>query len=98
LTRLSTFWKRIRHHPVKRIIILTAGWICVGLGIVGLFLPILQGVLLIGLGLWLLSKESTLMRRLTDRLKEKFPRQHQSLLAWRSRLAALFKRGRQERL
>ena len=89
-------WKL--RQPIKRVIILTAGWICIGLGIAGLFLPILQGVLLIGLGLWLLSKESTLMRRFADRMKEKFPRQHQRLLAWRSRLLALFKRRSQERL
>jgi uncharacterized membrane protein YbaN (DUF454 family) len=85
-------------QPIKRIIILAAGWICIALGIAGLFLPILQGILLIGLGLWLLSKESTLMRRLTDRLAEKFPRQHQRLLAWKSRLLALFKRRSQEPL
>jgi len=77
---------------MKRIVILTAGWICLGLGVVGLFLPVLQGFLLIGCGLWFLSRESTLMRGFSNRLKKRYPRQHERLLAWKSRLIALFKK------
>jgi uncharacterized membrane protein YbaN (DUF454 family) len=77
---------------MKRIAILVVGWVCVGLGIVGLFLPLLQGLLLVGFGLWLLSKESRTVRELTNRLKKRYPRQHQRLLAWKSRVLALFKR------
>jgi len=95
---LGAFWERVRQHPVKRIIILTAGWICIVFGIVGLFLPVLQGFLLIGCGLWLLSKESKVMRRFADRLTKKYPNQHQRLLIWKGRLVALFKRRGQEPL
>lgn len=77
---------------MKRIAILTAGWICLGLGIVGLFLPVLQGFLLIGFGLWLLSKESILMKKFADRLNEKYPSQHQRLQAWKTRLIGIFKK------
>jgi uncharacterized membrane protein YbaN (DUF454 family) len=77
---------------MKRIAILVVGWICVGLGIVGLFLPLLQGLLLVGFGLWLLSKESRTIRELTNRLKKRYPKQHQRLLAWKSQVLALFKR------
>jgi uncharacterized membrane protein YbaN (DUF454 family) len=77
---------------MKRIVILAAGWICLALGIVGLFLPVLQGFLLVGIGLWLLSKESRTIREFTDRLAKRYPRQHQRLLAWKTRLLALFKR------
>ncbi|NOZ78592.1 MAG: hypothetical protein GXP48_05325 [Acidobacteria bacterium] len=41
-----------------RIVVLTFGWILVILGIAGLFLPILQGVLLIAAGLWVLRVEN----------------------------------------
>ena len=40
------------------------------LGIVGLFLPVLQGLLFIGLGLVVLSKHSRLARAGLDRLKK----------------------------
>ncbi|UCD72316.1 MAG: hypothetical protein JSW70_04800 [Syntrophobacterales bacterium] len=77
---------------MKRIMILVAGWICIWLGIMGLFLPILQGFLLIGFGLWLLSKESTVMRRFSNRLQKRYPKEHQRFLAWKSRLVTLFKK------
>jgi uncharacterized membrane protein YbaN (DUF454 family) len=80
------------YRAMKRIAILAAGWICVGLGIVGLFLPVLQGFLLIGCGLWLLSKESRTIGAFSNRLKERYPSQHQRLLVWKGRILALFKR------
>ena len=92
MIRLRVFGDWKLRQPIKRVIIVTAGWICLGLGVVGLFLPVLQGFLLIGLGLWLLSKESMLMRRLANRLKERYPKQHQRLLDWKARLLSLFKR------
>ncbi len=50
-----------------------AGWFLVGLGIVGLFVPVLQGVLLIALGLIVLSRHSAPVRRLVERLRRRFP-------------------------
>jgi hypothetical protein len=41
-----------------RIAVLTLGWICVVLGVVGLFLPILQGGLFLAIGFALLSLAS----------------------------------------
>ncbi|HHQ47719.1 MAG TPA: hypothetical protein ENK19_02415 [Acidobacteria bacterium] len=52
---------------------LAMGWALVALGVVGLFVPILQGVLLISLGLVILSKESPALRRLGRRLGDRFP-------------------------
>jgi len=77
---------------MKRIVILTAGWICIGLGFMGLFLPFLQGLLLIGCGLFLLSKESEVMKRFGNRFKERYPEQYQRLLVWRTRLISRFKK------
>jgi uncharacterized membrane protein YbaN (DUF454 family) len=91
-TDMGSVGRKPHKGAMKRIAILTVGWICLGLGMVGLFLPVLQGFLLIGFGLWLLSKESTLMKKFADRLKEKYPSQHQRLLAWRSRLQGIFKK------
>ncbi len=57
----------------SRLLRLILGWFLVGLGIVGLFVPILQGVLLLSLGLLILSRESPALRRLGRRLGERFP-------------------------
>ena len=58
----------------KRILILIAGWAFVRLGIAGLFLPILQGVLFILIGLIILSSEYVWAHHLLARLKQRFPR------------------------
>jgi uncharacterized membrane protein YbaN (DUF454 family) len=58
---------------IKRIISLTIGWTLILLGVVGLFVPILQGILFILLGLYVLSRESKTARRLLDRLRERYP-------------------------
>jgi uncharacterized membrane protein YbaN (DUF454 family) len=52
-----------------RILRLTAGWSLIAVGVVGLFLPILQGFLFIFSGLAILSTESPWARRLLDKLK-----------------------------
>jgi len=60
-------------RQLVRILTLTLGWLCIVLGVVGLFLPLLQGVLLILLGLYLLSRESITGKRWMDRLQARFP-------------------------
>jgi len=54
----------------RRLVRIVAGTVCIGLGIAGLFLPVLQGVLLLLLGLSLLGKESERVRRYESRLWE----------------------------
>ena len=58
----------------KKIAVVVVGWAFLLLGIVGLFLPILQGVLFILIGLIILSTEYVWAHRLLTRLKTKFPR------------------------
>jgi len=50
---------------------LALGWILVALGITGLFLPFLQGVLFIGLGVGLLLRESPRLRSWAKEMGEK---------------------------
>lgn len=61
-------------QPVKRYLILSLGWFFVVLGILGLFLPILQGILFLTIGLILLSKESEWAKRQLAQLKQKYPK------------------------
>jgi uncharacterized membrane protein YbaN (DUF454 family) len=59
---------------VRRWAMLTGGWFFVALGITGLFLPILQGILFILIGLLILSSEYVWAHRLLERVKQRFPK------------------------
>jgi uncharacterized protein len=58
----------------KRILLLITGWAFILLGIVGLFLPFLQGVLFLLVGLIILSSEYVWAHRLLTKLRERFPK------------------------
>ena len=57
----------------RRILILSAGWLFIVLGVLGLFLPFLQGILFLMIGLYLLSLESARARLLRRRLRVRYP-------------------------
>lgn len=57
---------------VRRTVRIVSGFALLGLGVIGLFLPILQGVAMIVAGLLLLSPDFPLARRLLNWLKHKF--------------------------
>ncbi|MFT5485730.1 MAG: uncharacterized membrane protein YbaN (DUF454 family) [Paracoccaceae bacterium] len=59
---------------LKRYAVLALGWIFIILGILGLFLPILQGILFLTIGLILLSRESEWAAARLDWLKARYPR------------------------
>jgi len=58
----------------KRAAVLVAGWAFVLVGIVGLFLPVLQGVLFILIGLFILSSEYIWAHHLLEKVRRRFPR------------------------
>lgn len=83
--------RTIRHY-----ILLGLGWIFIFLGILGLFLPVLQGVLFLCIGAIMLSSVSPRMRLLIMRLGQRYPRFRVALnasksaaRAWRVRLRAM---------
>ena len=57
----------------KRIAVLALGWGFIVLGIVGLVLPVLQGVVFLLIGLALLSSQSKTARRILERLRARYP-------------------------
>ena len=61
------------NRKVKRWVAIAAGWFFILLGIVGLFLPILQGVLFILIGLVILSTEYVWAHHLLLKIRERFP-------------------------
>jgi uncharacterized protein len=55
-------------------LITVLGWTFLVLGVLGLFLPVLQGVLFLIIGLYLLSYTSPWAKRLLDNLRRRFPK------------------------
>jgi uncharacterized membrane protein YbaN (DUF454 family) len=58
---------------VKRYSLMAVGWALLPLGIVGLFLPVLPGVLFLIIGLSILSVEYEWARRWMIALRSRFP-------------------------
>jgi len=78
----------------KRVALLVAGWGFVVLGLLGLFLPILQGLLFLAIGLYLLSLEVGWVRRLLHRLRARYPRFGRALDDAHDRLVRVARRIR----
>lgn len=59
---------------LKRALLLVLGWGFVLVGIAGLFLPVLQGVLMILIGLFILSTEYVWAHHLLEKMKARYPK------------------------
>ncbi len=59
---------------IKKIGILLIGWAFILLGIAGLFLPVLQGILFLVIGLFILSSEYVWAHHLLQAFRQRFPR------------------------
>ncbi len=79
-------------NKFKKIVILIIGWFFIGLGIIGLFLPILQGILFIMIGLAILSSRSELVKRFLKNLEKRHPHFHARVEIWRERVRKWFKK------
>ena len=72
--------RRVRHY-----LILGFGWFFIFLGFIGLFLPVLQGILFLCIGAILLARESPRMRWLVMRLGRRYPKFRTALEASRGK-------------
>jgi len=69
-------WKVRRANIASKLnqsVVLVIGWSLVVLGVLGLFLPVLQGVLLLLAGLSVLSSEYVWAHKILQRLRARFP-------------------------
>ena len=57
----------------RHYLMLALGWVFIFLGILGLFLPILQGILFLAIGLVILSRRSPRVRLLIRKLAKRYP-------------------------
>ena len=79
-------------NEFKKIGLLILGWFFIGLGIIGLFLPILQGILFIMIGLAILSSRSQLIKRFLKHLEERYPHHHARMEKLREKFRHWFKK------
>ena len=73
----------------KRIAIIATGWLFIALGVIGLILPILQGILFLLIGVAILATEYPWAKRLLGKIRARFPRLDSSIKAARERAAVL---------
>lgn len=76
----------------RHYLMLSLGWGFIVLGILGLFLPILQGILFLAIGLVILSRRSPRVRLLIRRLAMRYPAFGRGLVEARIRADSLRKR------
>jgi hypothetical protein len=88
------FLERRSTKRLKNVALIIVGWFFVGLGIIGLFLPFLQGVLFIMIGLAILSSRSEAVRCLLAALERRFPGTHDRVMAWKERVLKWFSQDR----
>ena len=73
-TLSANFGKDELNQKRKRWLVLLTGWGFILLGIAGLFLPILQGILFLLIGLVILSSEYVWAHSLLAKLHNRFPK------------------------
>ena len=76
------------HHALRHALRLAFGWIFLVLGVLGLFLPLLQGLLFLVIGSALLAPGNPHLARMRERFYRRFPRVRQ----WTQRLHERFHR------
>ena len=79
-------------NHIKKIGISIVGWLFIILGILGLFLPILQGVLFIMVGMAILSSRSEIIKRFLNYLQKRYPHHHRHVMIWRERVMNWFRK------
>lgn len=62
------------NRTVKKALALVTGWVLIVLGVVGLFLPFMQGTLFLLIGLTILSSEYVWAHHLLTKVRTRFPR------------------------
>ena len=76
----------------KRWLAILAGWVFIALGVAGLFLPFLQGLLFLLIGITILSAEYAWARNILRKLRERFPSLSSRLDAAKTRAQERLKR------
>ena len=80
---LTSFDRKKFRDRMKRIVKIGVGWFFLFLGVLGCFLPVLQGALFMAIGVLILSEESRVIKQLLHPFEQKYPRHFQNVYAFR---------------
>ncbi len=80
-------------NQLKKMGLLFLGWSFIIFGILGLFLPILQGILFIMIGLAILSSRSQSIRRFLRYLEKRYPHHHEKMEVLKEKIRNWFKKS-----
>ncbi len=90
--------KKVLADPnVKAMLRLIFGWIFIVLGVVGLFLPVLQGILFIAVGIALLAHHIPLFARIRNATYSRFPKLKRLVRRVRARIRLAHRRATRRR-
>lgn len=81
-------WRYIEHYGLGHAVRVIAGWFFIVLGLLGLVLPVLQGILFLAIGALLLAPYVPFFRRIKVYLFRRFPRMRKRIRVWKAQLAA----------
>ena len=79
-------------NRIKSLLIQGLGWLFLLLGMLGLFLPILQGILFLAIGMVLLSYKSVWFRTRLTWLEQRYPKYRRQIREARIRAMLLVRR------
>jgi uncharacterized membrane protein YbaN (DUF454 family) len=79
-------------ETIKKVGLLILGWLFIFLGILGLFLPFLQGVLFILIGLAILSSRSETVKQFLKHLEKRYPHLHERVEKWETKIRGWIKK------
>ena len=83
------FWNR----HVRMVLRVALGWVCIVIGVAGIFLPIVPGVLFIAVGVALLARHVLLFARLRDWIYHRSPASRKYVNRVRARMYRFSRRG-----
>tara|TARA_B100000315_G_scaffold238138_1_gene255626 strand:+ start:1813 stop:2133 length:321 start_codon:yes stop_codon:yes gene_type:complete len=78
---------------IKKLLSVISGWSFIALGIIGLFLPFLQGILFLVIGLIILSKHYAFAQKWLKKIHHRYPAVFDLAHKFRMRLIERFLRG-----
>jgi len=83
------------HHKLRVVMRMTIGWLFILFGILGLFLPILQGILFITVGIALLADHIPIFAKIRNNIYTRFPKLKHLVRREHARLRLMHRRMRQ---
>ena len=67
-------WKAPKRTPLQKLLYSGTGWLCLLIGVIGGFIPVLQGWIFVLAGVMILSREHEWVHDLVQKFKLRYPK------------------------